>query len=535
MLRNINPRLLTLIAVVAVAVSISLARAEGTGSIAGVVKDNTGKPAVGASVKVKNAERGVAYLVFSQDRGRYKVSNLAPGKYTVQAMGGGFENNPAATVEVDGAVTKDLALNAPQDFKKAVSTTQSAAFMPEGEGKTVIVSVCTDCHTSGLQEIIFLRKKPEEWAAIIEKMQNHPYGNARSVDLTAEQKTLVLDYLTKNYGPDAPPLDTKGLVPKSYVKGAAVKSLVTEFDLPKGSNAHDVAVDSQGIGWIAEGGHGVIGRLDPSTMEYKRIPLPGAKSGATAIAVDPQDRIWLGDGTNNRIVEYDPKSGEFSIFPLPGASTDRKNLNTIRFHPDGTIWATEISSNAIVHLDPATKKVNEYPVPAGIAMKSNVNPYGMAIDPNQFVWFAERRSDKVAKVNPKTGEITEFDIPTKGAVLRRMQADIHGNLWFGEFGGVGKLAMIDYRTGKITEYPTPTKYSGAYSVDMDRKRDLIWVNEMMADQIARFDPRTKSFVEYPIPTRYSSVRRIEADPSKPYRVWYSGLDVDTVGFLDVIE
>ncbi len=58
---------------------------------------------------------------------------------------------------------------------------------------------------------------------------------------------------------------------------------------------------------------------------------------------------------------------------------------------------------------------------------------------------------------------------------------------------------------------------------------------MMADQIARFDQRTKTFVEYPIPTKYSSIRRIELDPSKPNRVWFSGSHVDTVGYLDVVE
>ena len=532
------PKVLTLILVLAVSIPIWLSRAAESGSsIAGVVKDDSGKPAVGASVKVKNVERGISVLVISQDKGRYRIPNLIPGKYTIQAQGGGMESEPNATVELDGIkpVTQDLALTAPQDFKKAATMSQMALLMPEGEGKTIIVSICTDCHQNGLQEIMFSRKTAEGWAETVAKMQNHPYGNQRSLDITAEQKPVVLDYLAKTYGPETPPLDTKNLVPKVWVKGGAMKSMVTEFDLPRGSGAHDVAVDSKGIAWVSEGGHGVIGRLDPNTFEYTRTPLPGGKSAATAITLDPQDRIWLGDGTNNRIVEYDTKTGQFTTYPLPAENGERKNVNTIRFHPDGTVWATEITSNKVMRLDPATKKISEFPVPAAAVMKSNVNAYGMAIDPTGFVWFAERRSDRVGKVEPKTGEIQEIAVPTKGAVLRRMAADTDGNIWFGEFGGVGKLTKIDYRTSKMTEFPTPTKYSGAYSVDIDRKRNVIWVNEMMADQIARFDPRTKTFVEYPISTHYSSVRRIEADPTRPNRVWYAGLDVDTVGFLDIIE
>ena len=509
--------------------------AGGSGSIGGVVKNQAGEPVTGALVKVANTERGVAFTVISQDRGRYRATDLPSGKYTVQSFGGGWQS-ASSTVDVNGAAASlDLSLSATADFRKTAAMSEFATLMPEGEAKTLIVSLCTDCHKNGLQEILFSRKTRDGWDETIAKMRNHPYGNARSLDLFEPQKDAILEYLVQNYGPDAPPLDMSKM-PKTLIKGAAAKSVITEFNLPKGANAHDVAVDSKGIAWIAEGGHGIIGRFDPQTISYTRITIPGDKAGATAITTDSQDRVWFGDGTNSRIGLYDPKSSQFTFYQLPVSTAgERKNLNTIRFHPDGTIWATEISSNAIVHLDPATKKVSEYPVPAGVALNTNVNPYGMAIDGAKYVWFAERRSDKVAKVDPKTAEITEFDVPTKGAVLRRMAADNQGNLWFGEFGGVGKLAMVDYKTGKITEYATPTKYSGAYSVDMDRKRNLIWVNEMMADQIARFDPRTKTFVEYPVPTRDSSIRRIEADPSRPNRVWFSGLNVDTVGFVDVVE
>ena len=58
---------------------------------------------------------------------------------------------------------------------------------------------------------------------------------------------------------------------------------------------------------------------------------------------------------------------------------------------------------------------------------------------------------------------------------------------------------------------------------------------MMADQIARFDPCTKTFVEYHIPNHYSSVRRIEVNPSRPSRIWYTGYYVDKMGYWDDLE
>jgi virginiamycin B lyase len=509
--------------------------AEAAGSIGGVVKDRSGAPVVGALVKVKHSERGVAVTVISQDGGRYQAGNLLPGTYTVQSFGGGLQSTASSVDVSDGrSATLDLAMTALLDHRKNASMAEYATLMPEGEAKTIIVSLCTDCHDGGLQEILYSRKNRDGWAATVQLMRKNPYGSVRSLDIAEEQVPVVVDYLAKNYGPDAPALDLDRM-PKTLIRGASAKSMITEFDLPAGAGAHDVAVDSKGIGWVSEGDHGVIGRLDPQTFAYRRFPVPGNKPSATAIEIDPQDRVWFGDSSQNRLVMFDPRTEQFTDYFLPKPPGGRANVNTIRFHPDGTVWATGISSNQIFHLDPKTQKVDAYEVPAAARMKINATPYGMAIDADNFVWFAERRTDKVAKVNPKNGEIVEMDIPTKGAVLRRMQADKDGNLWFGQFGGVGKLAMIDYKTGKITEYPTPTKHSGAYSVDVDLARNFIWVNEMMADQIARFDPRTKTFVEYPIPTRNSSVRRIEVDPSRPSRVWFTGMHRDTVGFLDVVE
>jgi virginiamycin B lyase len=232
-------------------------------------------------------------------------------------------------------------------------------------------------------------------------------------------------------------------------------------------------------------------------------------------------------------VRYDPKSEAFTSYPLPKPPIGNTNIVAIRFSSDGDVWASEIVANQIVRLDPSTKEVRTYRAPSGVNTNASVNPAGIGVDGDQTVWFTEEKSNKIAKIDSKTGDITEYDVPTKGAVPRRMASDARGNLWFGEFAGLGNLATLDYRSTEIREFPTTTKYSGAYSVSVDTVHNLIWLSEMMADQIARFDPHTGAFVEYPIPTRNSLVRRIEVDPSRPSRVWFAGSNADTIGFLDV--
>lgn len=535
-----------LIALVALALAFSpaLYPLQRSASITGVVKKASGAPAEGALVQAKNTETGMTVTVVSQTGGRYSITKLFPGKYSIQAWGGGFESGLKENLEIGNSENggNNLALTQRQPFLKSRSISQQAELIPEGEGKLVIVGVCTDCHKYGLYEIISQRMDRDGWAAEIRKMETNPTGapegrsgDGRVLQIWDRERTAALDYLAKNLGPQAPPFDSNMPAPDSWVKGEAAKVVITEYPLPKGASAHDVAVDSKGIGWVSEGGFGVIGRLDPNTGVYTRIPLPGGRSGSIAVTVDPQDKVWVSDPRNSRLVRYDPENGSFTSYDIPKPPQGQTTANAIRFHPNGTIWYTEIGANQIIKLDPATKEVTQFPVPAGIAAKQNVNPYGMALDKTGKVWVAERRADKLAAVDAATGEIVEFAIPTRSAVLRRMAADAQGNIWFGEFGNVGKLAMMNPGTNRVVEYPTPTKYSGAYSVDIDLQRDIVWFNEMMADQIVRFDPKTKTFVEYPMPQKLSSTRRIELDHSRGNRIWYTGFYHDTVGYLDVGE
>src|SRR5271155_1292935 len=63
------------------------------GAISGSIKGAAGEPAAGAIVSAKNIDRGIAKTVYSQEGGRYTISNLAPGKYTVRALGGGLQSD----------------------------------------------------------------------------------------------------------------------------------------------------------------------------------------------------------------------------------------------------------------------------------------------------------------------------------------------------------------------------------------------------------------------------------------------------------
>jgi virginiamycin B lyase len=390
----------------------------------------------------------------------------------------------------------------------------------------------------------------QRWAAAVRMMEANVMGNTHPLHLTDEERGVILDYLAKYFGPDVPPFDAdrddvKRELARTWITGEAAKSMVVEYDLPPSAGPHDVAVDAQGNAWVAESKPGYLGKFDPRTLEYTRVAIPGTKentlqrsvSAAHALEVDPQGRLWMSDHRNPgpRAIMYDPRTEQFTFYPYPEAENaeDSADVNTIRHHRDGTVWFTDLGGDQILKLDPATKRFTKFPVPSGRNYHMKAHPYGMAIDGDGWVWFAVFETDKMGRIDPRTGEVAEYDLPTSRAYPRRMGTDAEGNVWFGEYGGIGKLGMADRQTAKLTEFPTPTKYSGAYSASVDQSRNLVWISELMADRIARFNPKTKTFVEYPLPTLFSSVRRIEADPSRPGRVWYTGNSTNRVGYLEV--
>src|ERR1700681_1490160 len=76
--------------------------ADDRGIVQGVVNNAAGQPVAGALVKLINADRHLTFMVPSQDQGRFEASDLPPGKYTVQGIGGGRESAKSTPVSVEG-------------------------------------------------------------------------------------------------------------------------------------------------------------------------------------------------------------------------------------------------------------------------------------------------------------------------------------------------------------------------------------------------------------------------------------------------
>jgi virginiamycin B lyase len=524
---------------------LSIAQGQNT-TISGVVKSASGEPVAGAFVKVWHTGSGPSFMVVSQAQGRYQTPSLPPGKYTVQAIGGDRQSDPPATVEVARGqhANKDLALSRARKMPPPRVKILEADFekqLPEGDAKKLLTGRCVFCH--GVDRVIESRYSREEWESIVDNMRS--YMEDHKIPLSDAEKAVIMDYLTANFGPNSPRLSSSGgtepgphdNLHTTLVSGPEAKYVAMDFALTKRAGPHDITVDSRGIAWVSER-VGMIGRWDPETMAYTRIPLPAGKnkeSGLNAIAADPRDVLWaMENGPNNRLIQYNARSGEFNTYDIPAPpNSGGSAINTLRFQ-DAVVWGSGITSSRIIKLDTVSRKVTEYPVPKG------THPYGLAIGGDKMIWYVANYGDEIVRLDPGTGNLTHYKVPPTlprgpaGSDIRRMQADHEGNLWAGE-SATSKLLKIDYRTGRMTQYVTPTPDSGPYSIDIDPRRNIIWFSEWLADKVARFDPQTGKFQEFPVAAANADIRRIEVDRENPNRVWWSGSGSDRIGYIEVFE
>jgi len=529
-----------------------------SGILHGVVKDAAGAPVAGAFVKLKNSERRLTFMVISQAQGRYSVNNLPNGKYTVQAIGGEFQSELSAPINladtkpanVDLALTAKRAPQLPGAWPGRLPGEQvgeggeggrAAAALPEGAGKPINEAKGVSCRDA--QRITRVQANSDRWQAIVQNMRVYAQGSTVAKALTDEESKVVLGYVMANFsgsgGSGRPAPDPNSRLPRTLVQGEATKYIAVEYELPNNkAEPHEVAVDLEGNAWVTQRVGGKLGHLDPTSFTYTEFTPPAGQSQTNrlnAITRAANGKLWFIDGgPNRRWLSIDPKTKEFDVYELPKLKNGSASGNTMRVHPDGSVWLNSIAANQVIRLDPATKEFTVFEVPAGVKRGRTANPYGMAISGDNKVWFIENAVNQMGRIDPKTGKIDEFPIFVKNPVARKGGMDSEGNVWVG-LHGAGKLMKIDYKTVKMTVYDPPTEDAGPYSVQGDLKSPLVWFSEQHVDKMARFDPKTETFTEFPLANAESDPRRIEVDPTNPNRIWWSGNLSGRMGYIEVLK
>jgi streptogramin lyase len=537
------------------------ASAQGAvGTLTGVITDAAGAPVAGAFVQMKNAERRLNFMVITREQGKYTNDRLPAGKYVVQAIGGEHQSAPSSPVEVAAGKSSaaDLSLTvarAPElppawpgrtpgqrGAEAEAALGGAGPRLAAGEGKAIIEAKCMTCHDA--QRIVRSRGNEARWRQVLLTMTLYAQGSTIAKPLTGDEEKTLLAYLATNYAPApgatarAKP-DPFSRLPRTLVPPEARGYVVVEYELPNArAEPHEVAVDSEGNGWVSQRLGGRLGRLDRKTLAYVEYEPPAASSPnvrLNGIRRGNDGELWMVDGgPNRRWLSFDPKTERFAVYDVPPTRSGTASGNTMRVHPDNTVWLAAIGSNQVIRLDPATKQFTIYDVPVGVKNNRNATPYGMAIGGDGNVWVVENAFNQIARVDRTTGKFDEFPLSVKDSVARKLGADWDGNLWVG-LHGAGQLLRVDYKTLKMTEFTPPSKDAGVYLAEADLQNRLIWTTLHHVDKLARLDPVTGVWSEYPLMFAETDVRRIDLDPTNPKRVWYSGVLSSRIGYMELLQ
>lgn len=474
-------------------------------SITGQVTDLQGRQLTGLFVSARNRTTGSTTYVLTQAQGRFQISNLPLAEYDVSVAARGWEGQPQR-ISLTGspAAPVNLKVRPGAIYVSQLTSAEILPKLPEGEGKELLLSNCTGCHT--LQKMVSGEWNSERWREIMSDMRN-TFG----AQIPDGKEELLIDYVTTAFAPKSELHHAAERMPEARMKPVDVTYTAWDIPLHK-ALPHTATYDAVGNIWFTDAYGSRMGRLEVKTGKFKTWNAPSPNSIPHGIVVDKQGKVWFTERLHldpaNKIVKFDPVTEKFTEYPLPQKIS---GPHTPIFDAQGILWVTEYEGNRIARFDPVTEKFTEYEVPV-----KDAHPYGIDIDKDGVIWVANIGTGSLGKLDPKIGKVMDYPTPTKNSGVRRVRVDSKGRVWFAEFL-TDRLGMFDPKTGKMTEYLMPGIRPQPYALEVT-KDDKIWLSTWHQDVMMKFDPDTKTFTKYPVPFLDLEIRDFRID--KDDTLWF---------------
>ena len=366
--------------------------------------------------------------------------------------------------------------------------------LPEGDGKAIVQRACGICH--GLDQVARGQYSRRGWENRINRMIEH------GAVVKPEEIPIAADYLAKNFV-DVP-------APPAVLIPGPVEVSIMEWKVPNKVNPHDPLIMSDGSIFYASTGSNELGRLDPTSGEWKKFPAKTPEGGPHGLIADKDGQVWFTAAQGDYIGHLDPKSGEITEHKLSDPSKPANyhyHPHTPVFNSKGTLFFTMFDGNMMGRMNPKTGEIKLVTVPTPFS-----GPYGLRLDSKETPWFVEFGKPKIASMDPETMAIKEYVLPNPLARPRRLALTPDDMIYYTDFYR-GYLGRLDPKTGAVKEWPSPSgKKSEPYGIlALD---GVVWYSESGTEKntLVRFDPKTEKFQSWVIPSGGGVVRHMMAGP-----------------------
>ena len=527
--------------------SLALAQdTDATGVIAGRVTADHGDVRA-LRVKAHDTIRRIAYTVYTQN-GRYQVFNLPPSTYDVTVIEEAFES-PTATVEVSAGATTtvDIALSAlgagPEQGAAARGASAQRNYgggaadgrmaeivdfdtlYPPHPARDVMLRSCFGCHGPAG----FHRRGPRNergWRQAVDRMfdidgrvANMAPGVPQITHdlVSVEEKDLIIEYLTANFGPGSEPRDLE-LDPLVRDEQALSEAVYIEYELNRGprrllsngapprGSIHSVFASraEPGVIWVSGNGSNSIIRMDSRDPDFETrtdelwIENPENINVTPHGIVEYRGRVYWVELTGDHFGELDPATGEMQRYPLP---TKGAGPHSVWVDSRGSFWYTYFASaGRIGRFDLAAQDFTEWEPLAGFS------GYGIVVDRQDRVWAVGLHTPAIYMYNQETAAWRSYPLANPA---RRPAIDANGKIWAAHYFG-NAISKIDPVTSTVTEYTLPLKDGNPYDVWPDDD-DNLWVENGIYNSLVRFDQETNEFTYFPFPELQAHTPKLDRD------------------------
>jgi virginiamycin B lyase len=388
---------------------------------------------------------------------------------------------------------------------QAPAQNQNAVQLPNGAGKAIVQSACTECHD--LARVVRpIGNTPEGWQTVLNNMVG------LGTKITPDEVKIVHEYLATNF-PDT--------APKPKLVPGPIEVAIREWDVPTpGSRPHDPLVARDGSIWYAGINASILGHFDPATARFKEYKLR-PNSGPHGLVDDNQGNIWFTGQAGHYVGKLDPKTGNVTEYKL--SHPDARSPHTPILDPKGNLFFTTSGNNFVGRVNGSTGEVT--------MVRQESNPYGILVNSRGVPFFTLFGTNKLASIDPETMKIQEYVLPNPDIRPRRIAITSDDVIWYGDYAR-GYLGSYDPKTGRFKEWPSPSgPPSQIYGITV--VNDVVWYNEsgVRPNTIVRFDPKTEKFQSWIIPSGGGVVRHMM--PDKNGNIWIAGSGVNKIGVVEV--